>query len=173
MSTETPSPAAEEAPARYLDRSHITKWERLGYVAGALLLISLWLPWFGTSSNPNSKILTAGIGPNDSANAWETFGTILPWAFVLLAIAPAILTWIVARNHQLTWPPGEVTMLAGLTGVVLVLCNGIILGKPDPGIEISLKIGWFLALLATTLISYAGFQRQAMRAGVKKPPGVI
>ena len=64
-------------------------------------------------------------------------------------------------------------MLAGLTGVVLVLCNGIILGKPDPGIEISLKIGWFLALLATTLISYAGFQRQAMRAGVKKPPGVI
>jgi hypothetical protein len=92
---------------------------------------------------------------------------------VLLAIAPAILTWIVARNHELTWPPGEVTMVAGLTGIVLVLCNGIILGKPQPRIEVSLAVGWFLALLACLLITYAGFQRQAMRATVKKPPGVI
>ena len=171
MSTDTP--AVEETHDRYLDRSHITKWERLGYVAGALLLISLWLPWYSTSSNPNSKITSAGIGPNESANAWETFGVILPWALVLLAIAPAILTWIVARNHELNWPPGEVTMISGLTGIVLVLCNGIILGKPAPHIEVSLAIGWFLALLACCLITYAGFRRQAMRDTVKKPPGVI
>lgn len=171
MSTDTP--AVEETHDRYLDRSHITKWERLGYVAGALLLISLWLPWYSTSSNPNSKITSAGIGPNASANAWETFGVVLPWAFVLLAIAPAILTWIVARNHQLTWPPGEVTMVAGLTGIVLVLCNGIILGKPQPRIEVSLDIGWFLALLACLLITYAGFRRQAMRGVTAKPPGTI
>lgn len=173
MSTESQSPQAAPSADRYLDRGNITWWERLGYVSGLLLLISLWLPWFSTSSNPNSKIITAGIGPNASANAWETFGTLLPWLLVLLAIAPAILTWIVARNHELTYPPGEVTMVAGLTGVVLVLCNGIILGRPDPGIEISLDIGWFLALLACILITIAGFQRQAMRGAVAKPPGVI
>ena len=174
MSAATPAPEAQaEKPERFLDRSHITKFERFGYVAGAVLLGSLWLPWFSTSSNPNSKITTAGIGPNDSANAWEVFGKLLPWMFVLLAIAPAILTWIVARGHKLEWPPGEVTMVAGLAGAVLVLCNGIILGKPDPAIEVSLGIGWFIALLACICIMVAGFQRQAMRAAVKKPPGVI
>lgn len=172
MATDS-STSAPQAPQRYLDRGFITWWERLGYVAGALLLGSLWLPWFSTSSNPNSKIPSAGIGPNDSADAWDTFGTLLPWLFVLLAIAPAILTWIVARNHKLTWPPGEVTMIAGLAGVVLVLCNGIILGKPDPGVEISLDVGWFLALVACILISYAGFRRQAMRTAAAKPPGTI
>ena len=50
----------------------------------------------------------------------------------LLAIAPVILTWIVARGHSLSWRPGEVTMVAGMIGVTLVLCNGIILGKPEP-----------------------------------------
>ena len=175
MSTESTTPAAEEPHEQYLDRSHITKWERLGYVSGVLLLISLWLPWFSTNAdNPASVITSApGVKPGDSVNAWEVFGPVLPWAFVLLAIAPAILTWIVARNHTLTWPPGEVTMLAGLTGVVLVLCNGIILGKPQPRIDVSLAIGWFLALLACMLISYAGFRRQAMRATVGKPPGTI
>ena len=170
MATETP---AQQSTDQFLDRGHISWWERLGYAAGALLLISLWLPWFSTSSNPNSKIISAGIGPDDSANAWDTFGSILPWMFVLLAVAPLILTWIIARNHKLSHPPGEITMIAGLTGTVLVLCNGVILGRPDPGIEVSLSIGWFLALLACLAISVAGFRRQAMRAATKKPPGVI
>ena len=59
------------------------------------------------------------------------------------------------------------------TGTVLVLCNGIILGKPENKIEISLAIGWFVALLACLMITYAGFRRQAMRGAVAKPPGVI
>ena len=171
MSTATPP--AEEHADRFLDRSHITKWERLGYVSGLLLLISLWLPWYSTSDNPNSKLIGAGVSGGDSANAWDTFGGILPYALVLLAVAPAILTWIVARNHKLEWPPGEMTMIAGLTGTVLVLCNGIILGKPENKIEISLAIGWFVALLACLMITYAGFRRQAMRGAVAKPPGVI
>ena len=47
-----------------------------------------------------------------------------------------ILTWIVARGHKLGWRPGEVTMVAGMIGVTLVLCNGIILGKPEPDVDL-------------------------------------
>ena len=149
-------------------------YERLGYVAGALLLVSLWLPWFKTNGdNPNSVITSSGTGPGESVNAWEVFDGLLPWLLVLLAIAPVILTWIVARGHKLAWRPGEVTMVAGMIGVTLVLCNGIILGKPEPNIDLSLGIGWYLALLACLLIVTAGFQRQALHAtGVRKPPGV-
>lgn len=149
-------------------------YERLGYVAGALLLVSLWLPWFSTNAdNGYSVIASSGTKSGDSASAWDVFGGPLPWLLALLAIAPVILTWIVARGHSLSWRPGEVTMVAGMIGVTLVLCNGIILGKPEPNIDLSLAIGWYLALLACILIVTAGFQRQALHAvGVRKPPGV-
>jgi hypothetical protein len=164
-------PASDDA---YLSRSRITMYERLGYVSGAVLLVSLWLPWYKTNGdNPNSKITSSGTGPGESANAWEVFG-LLPWLLVLLAIAPVILTWIVARGYKLSYRPGEVTMVAGMIGVTLVLCNGIILGKPEPDIDISLAIGWYLALLACILIVTAGFQRQALHAsGQRKPPGSV
>lgn len=160
---------------RYLSRARITMYERLGYVSGALLLVSLWLPWFSTNpDNEFSIIKSAGTKSGGSANAWEAFGGPLPWLLALLALAPVILTWIVARGYKLSWRPGEVTMVSGMIGVTLVLCNGIILGKPDPNIDLSLAIGWYLALLATVLIVVAGFQRQALHAaGLRKPPGTL
>jgi hypothetical protein len=32
-------------------------------------------------------------------------------------------------------------MIVGMTCFILILCNGVILGKPEPGIEISLGYG--------------------------------
>ncbi len=168
------TPAApDEAPKGYLDASRLSRAEVIGMVSGVVLLISLWLPWFSTGTNPNSKITSAGIGPQDSANAWEVFG-LLPWLLLALSAAPFILSWIVARRHKLDWPTGEVTMITGLIGIVLVLCNGIILGKPEPGIDISLSIGWFLGLLGCIGIFAGGFMRQAAGGEVKrKPPGTV
>ncbi len=165
----------KEDDTAYLSRSRITMYERLGYVSGAVLLVSLWLPWFSTNpDNANSVIASSGTPSGESASAWEAFSGPLPWLLALLAIAPVILTWIVARGYKLAWRPGEVTMVSGMIGVTLVLCNGIILGKPEPNIDLSLAIGWYLALLACILIVTAGFQRQALHAtGMRKPPGTM
>ena len=173
MSAETQP--TETTDDRYLARSRITMYERLGYVAGALLLLSLWLPWYSTNAdNENSVITSSGTKAGDSANAWDVFGKLFLVIMVLLAVAPVILTWIIARGHKLSWRPGEVTMVAGMAGVTLVLCNGIILGKPEPDVDLSLAIGWYLALLACLLIVTAGFQRQALHAtGLRKPPGSV
>jgi hypothetical protein len=147
--------------------------EVMGFVAAGVLLGSLWLPWFATSDgNPNSKIDTANIGPGQSATAWQTF-RILDVVLAAACVAPFILAYIVARNAQLTWKPGEVTMIVGMVAFVLVLCNGIILGKPAPGIEISLSWGYLVALLATIGMTVAGFLRQALHSDVRKPPGVL
>ena len=174
MSAEAPATQDATSDDAYLSRSRITMYERLGYVSGALLLVSLWLPWFKTNAdNPNSVIASSNTPSGESVNAWEVFGA-LPWLLALLAVAPVILTWIIARGHKLSWRPGEVTMVAGMIGVTLVLCNGIILGKPEPNIDLSLAIGWYLALLSCILIVTAGFQRQALHAtGVRKPPGSV
>jgi hypothetical protein len=156
----------------YLDLSRLTPAELVGMASALVLLASLWLPWFTTSGNENSRINSAGIGPNDSATAWQTFN-VLDWALVAACAAPFILSWIIARGHKLTWRPGEVTMIVGITALVLILCNGVILGKPEPGIEIGLDIGYFVAILATLAMGVAGYLRQAIYTDARKPPGVL
>jgi hypothetical protein len=147
--------------------------EPLGFLGSAVLLGSLWLPWFSTSaSNPNSKIGTAGIGPGQSATAWQTF-VILDILLAIACVAPFILAYLVARDADLSWRPGEVTMIVGISCVVLILCNGLILGKPKPGIEISLNVGWYVGLLGAAGIFASGFLRQALHVDAKQPPGVM
>jgi hypothetical protein len=156
----------------YLDVSQISPGELIGMAAGALLVLSLWLPWFTTSENENSRIESAGVGPDDSASAWQTFA-VLDWLLLAAATAPFILTWIIARGHKLTWRPGEVTMIVGITAFVLILCNGIILGRPEPGIEVGLGLGYAVGLIACAGMMVAGFLRQAVYTEARKPPGVL
>jgi hypothetical protein len=156
---------------RYLDFSRLSPGEYLGMAAAVVLFVSLWLPWFTTSDqNPNSTI--AGARDGDSANAWQVFGS-LDVVLVLACIAPFILSWIIARGHSLTWKPGEVTMVVGMTAFVLILCNGIILGRPGDSVDIGLGIGYFVGLLGATGLLAAGYLRQAFYTDVRKPPGVI
>jgi hypothetical protein len=163
--------ASAEERSGYLDFSKISPAELMGMGAALVLLASLWLPWFTTSAdNPNSRL--PGASGGDSATAWAVFGT-LDWLLVAACTAPFILTWIIARGHKLTWKPGEVTMIVGIVAFMLILCNGIILGRPDPGIEIGLGIGYFVGLLASIGLLAAGFLRQAVYETARKPPGVI
>jgi hypothetical protein len=156
---------------RYLDLSRLSPAEYLGMGAALVLLLSLWLPWFTTSaSNPNSTI--AGASGGDSANAWQVFST-LDILLALASTAPFILSWIIARGHRLTWKPGEVTMVVGITALVLILCNGIILGRPGDSVDIGLDIGYFVALIASAGLLVAGYLRQAIYTEARKPPGVI
>jgi hypothetical protein len=156
---------------RYLDFSRLSPGEYLGMSAAVVLFISLWLPWFTTSDqNPNSTI--AGARGGGSANAWQVFSS-LDVLLVLACTAPFILSWIIARGHSLTWKPGEVTMVVGMTAFVLILCNGIILGRPGDSVDIGLGIGYFVGLLGATGLLAAGYLRQAFYTDVRKPPGVI
>ena len=163
---------ASGAKEAYLQPSKLTPGELWGMLAALLLGGSLFLPWFSTSDNPNSTIESAGIGPDETASAWDTF-PVLRWLLLAACIAPFVLSWIIARGHSLTWAPGEVTMIVGITAFVLIICNGIILGRPEPGVEISLSYGYFLALVASLGLAFCGYMRQAIYTEGKRPPGTF
>src|SRR5436190_4364121 len=149
-----------EGRSGYLDLSRLTPGEYMGMGAGLLLFISLWLPWFTTSSsNPNSTL--SGKSHGASVNAWQTFSS-LDILLTLAATAPFILAWILARSHRLTWKPGEVTMVVGITAFVLIICNGIVLGRPGDSVDIGLSVGYFVALVASAAMLVAGYLRQAI-----------
>ena len=168
--------ASRAEPEGYLNFSRLTPAEFFGCLAAALLIFSLFLPWFGTSEeNTNSALQIVGGGTaqgGDTVTAWETFST-LRWLLVAAASAPFILLWIVARGHALTWKPGEVTMIVGITAFVLILCNGIILGKPGESVDISLSYGYAVGLVACLGMAVSGYLRQSIYQTARKPPGVI
>jgi hypothetical protein len=164
--------SAEERQESFIDFSRLTIGELLGMLGALVLAGSLFLPWFSTSENPNSRIASAQVGPDDVATAWQTF-PILRWALLAACIAPFILAWIILRGHDLTWKPGEITMIVGMIAFMLILCNGIILGKPEPGIEIGLSWGYLVGLIGAMGLMVAGFLRQSRQADTKQPPGTF
>ncbi len=160
-----------EGRGGYVDVSRLTPAEYGGCIAAIVLVLSLFLPWFGTSeTNENSQL--AGASGGDTVNALQTFA-VLDFVLVAGATAPFILSWIIARGHKLTWKPGEVTMVVGITCFVLVLCNGVILGRPGDTVEITLELGYLVALLACVGMAASGFVRQSRYTEGRKPPGVI
>jgi hypothetical protein len=152
----------------YIQPTRLSVAELFGMASAGVLLLSLFLPWFSTSdTNRQSEI----DGLRGDLTAWEVFN-ILDWLLVAACAAPFILAWIIARGHKLSWAPGEVTAIVGITATVLILCNGVILGKPGNSVEVSLAIGYLVGLLGALGIVAAGFLRQS-RGQKKKPPGEL
>lgn len=160
------------------DLTRIGIGEFIGFAGAGVLFGSLFLTWFTTECsapgrprgcNPNSKL----HGAYGHFTAWQTFSK-LDILLTLACLAPFVLAWIVVRGHALTWRPGEVTMIVGMVAAVLILLNGVILGKPgtDP-VGISLGIGWFVGLVGALGILTGGLLRQAVGGRTRKPPGVI
>jgi hypothetical protein len=168
----------KEGDPALFDFMRIGVGEFLGFAGSIILFGSLFLPWFKTScTSPGHP---AGCNPNSTLHgqvghfsAWETFAK-LDVLLTLACIAPFVLAWIVIRGHSLTWRPGEITMIVGMVATVLILLNGIVLGKPGTdSVGISLQIGWFLGLLGALGIVAGGVLRQAVGGRTRKPPGVI
>ena len=87
-----------------------------------------------------------GSGKVD-CTGFQTF-TILDILLVLAAFAPLILVWIVVRGHELSWPPGEVTMIVGRDrGDADPLQRRSSTGSGRTASSSSLDIGWYIGLL--------------------------
>jgi hypothetical protein len=143
--------------------------ELLAVAGGILLALGLFLPWYKTNpSNRNANI----DGVRGSLNAWEAH-PILSWLLFAAALAPLILAWIIARDHELSWPRGEMTAVVAMVALVLVLYVGVISRPGEPRSQISLQIGWFLAVLGSLLMIVGGASRAASSERPRKPPGVL
>jgi hypothetical protein len=162
-----------------MDTSKLDRSEIIGMAAAAVLVISLFLEWYSLSTDPSvvqrgddPANWACGVG-NTSCSAWDTF-PVLSVLLVLAAAAPFILSWIVMRGHALSWPRGELTAIVGLTAFVLIAYNGLV-DKPQEGLEMSLAIGYWLALLASIGIFLSGGSRAVESGGGarRKPPATF
>jgi hypothetical protein len=151
-----------------MDFKRLGQGDLVAAAGGLVLFLSLLVNWFGVKGNEN----LCGSGKVD-CNGFQTF-TILDILFVLAALAPLILVWIVVRGHELSWPPGEVTMIVGAVATTLILYNGVVDRVGENRSFVSLELGWFLGLLGALLIIVGGAISQITRGGVRRrPPGTF
>ena len=160
-----------------MEDTKLSRMELFGIIAGAILVASLFLEWFSLEKTDvqrdEADDWVCGEG-NTSCSGFDSF-PILRWLLIAAAASPLILSYIVLRGHKLSWPRGEMTAVVGLTAFVLIAYNGLI-DKPSPNdLGISLSYGYFLALLASLGIFFAGGFRAVESGGgaQRKPPATF
>ena len=152
-----------------MDVRRITFSEIIAAVGGVLLALSVFVKWYeARPENANANV----NGMTGVVSAWDAH-TILRYVFLLAALAPIVLLYIVVRDHELSWPRGEMTAVIGIIAFGLVVYQGVIDRPGEPPSEIELEIGWWMALLGTILIIVGGSYRASTTERPRKPPGVF
>ncbi len=132
----------------------LDKGDRISLVGAAVLLIALFLPWYGIESD----LLGGGpagdafrqLAGNISANAFEAFG-LLDVVLLLLAIGAGVLIVLVALD-KIDASLHRYVETIGVAAAIAVLFRLVI--QPDGA---SLKWGIFVALIGAGAIAAGQF----------------
>ena len=143
--------------------------EIMAAVGGSVFVLSLFVKWYeARPQNPNANI----NGMKGVVTAWDAHEW-LRYVWLAAAIAPIFLLYIILRDHELSWPRGELTAVIGIAAFGLVVYQGIIDRPGEPPSEIELEFGWYIGVLGTLLIAMGGALRASGTERPRKPPGVL
>lgn len=152
-----------------MDTSKLSRGELIAVVGGVMLLIGVFLKWYASVS-ANAEI--GGVTGKGTYSCWDVHD-IMRILLLLAAIAPIVLAYVIVRDHQLSWPRGEMTAVIAITAIGLIFYNGVIDRPGDPSGEIELRIGWYVSFLGALLMLTGSVMRQQETEMRRKPPGVL
>ncbi len=148
----------------------LDRGELLSTLGGIILGLSLFLSWYSLGNH--NAVLNSCHGPNSSCTGWASLSA-LRYLLLLAALAPVILSYIIVRGHALSWPRGELTAVTALVALILTLFIGVLDKPGTPRGEITVAIGWWVALVADLLILTGSVWRAQESGARRKPPGVL
>jgi hypothetical protein len=148
----------------------LSRGELLASIGGILLGVSLFLSWYSLGNR--NAILGSCHGPDTSCTGWASLSAVR-FLLLIAAVAPAILGYIIIRGHALSWPRGELTAVTALVALTLTLFLGLLDKPGTPRAEISISIGWWVALIADLMILVGSVWRAQKSGAARKPPGVL
>ncbi|MEA2393015.1 MAG: hypothetical protein QOJ82_906 [Solirubrobacteraceae bacterium] len=143
--------------------------EFLGMLGGAVLAASVFLPWYAT--DPENRFAAIN-GVRGAQSCWDVH-PILRWLMLAAAVAPFVLAYIIVTDQQLSWARGEMTAVTSIAAMGLIFFNGALDRPGDPSSAISLRYGWFLAVIGAMLMFSSAARRSSSHERARKPPGTI
>jgi hypothetical protein len=148
----------------------LDRGELVAVVGGILLGVSLFLSWYALGNR--NAVLGSCRGPDTTCSGWASLSA-FRFLFLIAAVAPLILAWIIVRGHALSWPRGELTAVTALVALVMTLFVGVIDHPGSPPDEISVTTGWWVAVAGSLLILIGSVWRSKESGAGRKPPGVL
>jgi hypothetical protein len=136
-----------------MDVNRVRQGERIAGIAGVVLLISLWFSWYGASAS------VGGFEASTSASGWESLSWIDIFLFItaVVAIGFGIMS---ATGSQTDLPIAGSSIVAGLGGLATLMVLFRIIDIPGDipeGVDVSRKLGVFIALIAAAGVTYGGY----------------
>jgi hypothetical protein len=154
-----------------LDTSRVSLGEMVAAAGGMVLLVCMFLPWFGGERTGRGATPVAV----PTATGWESFGGVFDILIVVLAMVPIGIA--VGRASDTLPPlPLEQGVLVVAGGVILLLVVAVRLIDPPgvidvaiPGLEVdrSRKLAAFMALVAAAAVAFGGFVQGRERPWVR------
>lgn len=143
--------------------------ELIAIAGGLLLAFGLFQNWYDVIS-PRG-ILNEVRGQR----TWTGFEAheIQRWFYVVAAVAPLILAYIVVRGHTLAWARGELTAVISIFAFGLILYTGVIDRPGEPTGAVTLAFGWYVATAGLLLMLVGAALRSSSNERPRKPPGVL
>ena len=144
-----------------MDTNRLRTGELIAGIAGVVLLIVMFLSWYGAPDSVTAGGVTidvddaaSDLGIDTTVNAWQSFSFIDLVLFVtaVVAIGLAVAT---AMAQKVTLPVAASALTAGL-GILSTLL--IIYRILDPVEDASRKFGIFIGLVAAAAIAYGGWR---------------
>lgn len=151
-----------------MDTSRISFGEMVAGVSAVALLIFMFLPWYGVSTD------VPGFEASVNANAWEAFGFVDLLLFLAILVTLGLVAARATGNlpTALPAPAGLIIAVAGGIAAVLILFRILSIPGPDvdiEGVDLGRKIGIFLGLIAAGGITFGGYTAMNERAGGPDP----
>ncbi len=139
-----------------MDTSRISFGEMVAGVSAVALLVFMFLPWYGISTD------VPGFEASVNANAWEAFGFIDILLFLVILVTAGLVAARAMGSVPagLPAPPGLIIAAAGAIALLLILIRILSIPGPDvdvEGVDLGRKIGVFLGLIAAGGITFGGY----------------
>jgi hypothetical protein len=155
--------------------ANLSRGEIIAMVGGLLLGISVFVKCYEAQpQNPNATLEHGKNGYcGDHTCSFFQVHSISRWLLIAAAAAPFILAWIIIREHELSWPRGQVTSVVAIAAFGIIFYTGIVDRPGDPSGAIELEIGWYGMMLGALLMLAGSVMRQQETEVARKPPGTL
>jgi hypothetical protein len=152
-----------------VDLARVQRGEWIAIVGGALLALGLFLGWYHLE-NPNASL--GDVRGPATLSGWEAH-PVLRWLLLAASVAPLILAWIIANDHKLSWPRGQMTSVVAIAAFGLIFYSGVIDRPGDPSGLVGLRFGWVVSIVGVLAMIVGSVMRQNETEIRRKPPGTI
>jgi hypothetical protein len=139
------------------DTSRLRPGEIVAAAGGILLFVFMFFfKWYGVGGQVGD--LAKSFGVDVSFNGWHGH-SVLRWLMLLTILAALALAFLTATQRTVALPVTTAVIVTALAALLTVLlAYRVVINEPGPNQFIDVKIGAWLGLLSSALITYGGYR---------------